>query len=215
MNQPNATPTLEQRQILQANPGTAPVMFQEWKKLLFLHWKIEPDILAAELPEGLHLDTHDGDAWIGVVPFFMRNIRPRFLPTVPGISNFLELNVRTYVTDRDGTPGVWFFSLDANQRLACFLGRSLFKLAYRDAAMTADEQDGWISYSALRHGECEPAAYRYRGSGKARAAEPGSLEFFLVERYLLYSHCRKTGRFFRGRVHHPPYQFQDAEAETY
>lgn len=208
-------PTLDARLALREEPATPALMYQEWHKLLFLHWQIDPALLQQHLPDGLTIDTFDGNAWIGVVPFYMRNVRPRFLPAVPGISNFLELNVRTYVFDREGIPGVWFFSLDANSRIGCTLGRSLFKLAYRDAAMTAIQDGDWIDYSTLRHGEKNEARFRYRGSGPSRKAEPGTLEFFLVERYLLFSHSGKTGRFFRGRVHHRPYEFQDAEVEDY
>jgi len=216
MEAPNQSDALNAALALRSRPQRWCVMYQSWERLLFLHWKVDPHVLREDLPPGLEVDTFDGDAWIGIVPFYMRNVRPRFLPTVPGISNFLELNVRTYVRDERGIPGVWFFSLDADSALACTLGRSLFKLAYRDARMNAtDGDDGWIEYTALRHGHDRSAKYRYRGTGPRRTAEPGSLEFFLVERYLLYSYRPQAGRLYTGRVHHAPYQFQDAEVEAW
>jgi uncharacterized protein len=110
-------------------------MYQQWRDLLFLHWEYSTATIQATLPDGLYVDTFDGKAYLGVVPFFMRNIRPRYLPTVPGISNFMELNLRTYVHDREGVPGVWFYSLDANQHLAVKIARRFFHLPYVFAHM--------------------------------------------------------------------------------
>jgi uncharacterized protein len=98
--------------------GQSPVMFQRWLHLLFLHWPVEPRTIQSTLPPGLQVDTFSGQGWIGIVPFFMRGVRPVGLPSIVGPSNFLELNLRTYVRDRDGRPGIWFYSLDANQPLA-------------------------------------------------------------------------------------------------
>ena len=117
----------------------------------------------------------------------MRSVRPRLLPAVPGISNFLELNVRTYVFDESGVPGVWFFSLDASSRLACMVARSRFHLPYREAIMTATRGE-WTDYTARRQGEQSCAHFRYRGTGPESVAQPSTLEFFLLERYVLYSH---------------------------
>ncbi len=91
-------------------------MYHSWQDLLFLHWTFKPDLIQQLLPPGLHVDTFDGHAWLGVVPFFMRNIRPWWCPAIPGLSHFQELNLRTYVVDEQGTPGVWFLSLDADWR---------------------------------------------------------------------------------------------------
>lgn len=93
------------------------IMRMTWSELLFAHWPVDPSVLAPLLPKGLTLDTRDGIAWIGVVPFLMSDIAPRCCPSIPILSCFLELNVRTYVI-YDGKPGVWFFSLDAANRIA-------------------------------------------------------------------------------------------------
>ena len=195
-------------------PLGRPSMFQSWQNLLFLHWAVPANNLEDHLPQGLRLDKFEDQAWLGIIPFFMRNIRPHRLPALPGISNFLELNVRTYVFDEFGVPGIWFFSLDASRRLACALGRSLFHLPYRKAKMSTQAGE-WVDYRALRNGETESANYRYRGIGPDRIAKPGSLEFFLLERYVLYSHEKKQNRLYRGRVHHEPYRFHDAEVERF
>lgn len=98
-------------------------MYQRWRDLLFLHWEYPVEQIQQTLPPGLRVDTYHGQAYLGIVPFFMCDIRPRFLPAVRGISHFLELNLRTYVYDEAGVPGVWFYSLDANQRLAVKVAR--------------------------------------------------------------------------------------------
>ncbi len=112
-------------------------MHQCWSDLLFLHWEIDPDLLAARIPKRLNVDLHEGKAYIGIIPFFMKNVRPKFLPAFSKLSNFLELNIRTYVLDQDGSPGVWFFSLDCNQSLAVSIARSFFHLPYHNAQMKA------------------------------------------------------------------------------
>ena len=108
-------------------------MYQRWSHLLFLHWRWDPAAIQATLPDGLFVDTHENHAYLGVVPFWMDAVRPRFCPPVPGLSWFLELNLRTYVHAADGTPGVWFYSLDCNNPVAVHLARTLFSLPYKAA----------------------------------------------------------------------------------
>src|SRR3954447_8091822 len=141
------------------------VMHQRWESLLFLHWRVPAARLQATLPQELTGDTFNGDAFIRVVPFFMRNVRPVGLPTMPWISDFQELNVRTYVFDPNGTPGVWFYSLDCNQALAVAAARTLTGLEYRNAEMSATRGE-LIDYSCRRSGTDEVARYRYRGVGE-------------------------------------------------
>ena len=100
-------------------------MTQRWNDLLFAHWRAPASQVVAQLPEGLHLDTFDGTAWLGVVPFWMDRIKVRGVPSIPGARSFPELNMRTYVRDhRTGTPGVYFFSLDGANLLAVMVARS-------------------------------------------------------------------------------------------
>ena len=192
-------------------------MYQRWRDLLFLHWEYPAAAIQATLPEGLLVDTFDGRAYLGVVPFFMRNIRPRFLPAVPGISDFMELNLRTYVHDRAGVPGVWFYSLDANQWLAVKIARHLFHLPYEHAKMTSSRTPGaGIRYRSARSGDEAKGVtctYEYAPGAELPPAAAGSLEFFLVERYRLYS-CAPDGLHL-GAVFHEPYPLCRAEVTAW
>ena len=124
-------------------------MRQHWGKLLFMHWPIDEKLLRPLIPAQLAIDSFDGSAWIGVVPFTMWGIRASFLPPIPGTSAFHELNVRTYVT-LNGIPGVWFFSLDAANRLAVWAARKFYNLPYFNAQMSLDQTDKTIHYSSTR-----------------------------------------------------------------
>jgi uncharacterized protein len=189
-------------------------MHQTWARLLFLHWPVPADELRPLLPKGLELDTHEGQAWVGLVPFVVRGARPAFLPPVPGVSSFDEINVRTYVHDRGRDPGVWFFSLDASSRVAVATARALFKLGYRFARMRAEVSGERVRFRSTRvtPGPLPAAcAVEYAPRGAVTHAVPGTLEHFLLERYVLYA--ADGDRLFRGRVHHPPYPMQAASFE--
>ena len=205
---------MSDRLSVREKPSSSQVMFQRWSQLLFLHWEIDPDLIKERLPDHLSVDIHEGKTYLGLVPFFMQKVRPRFLPCVPWLSNFLELNIRVYVHDQHGRPGVWFFSLDCNQPIAVELARRLFHLPYQHASMSAEPADGFTNFSCQRKGQGPPANYFYRGRGEVQLAEPGSLEFFLLERYLLFS-TNHQGELFSGQVHHFPYPFQKAETSEW
>lgn len=191
------------------------VMAMEWYDLLFMHWPISPSLLAGLLPPGLTLDTFDGAAWLSIVPFRMAGVTPRFVPPLPWISAFPELNVRTYVT-AEGKPGVWFFSLDAANPLAVEAARDVFHLRYYNAAMSCTPQGDGIAYASRRtHRHASPAEFRarYRPTGPERESSPGSLEHWLTERYCLYA-ANRHGTVWRGEIHHPAWRWQPAEAEV-
>jgi uncharacterized protein len=190
-------------------PVSRPALHMRWENLLFLHWAWDMGAIQKTLPPGLVVDTFEGQAWLGVVPFFMCRVHPRGLPCVPWLSDFLELNVRTYVRDARGVPGVWFYSLSCNQPLAVRLARSFFHLNYVDARMGARRENARVVYHSERRSGVA-AEFQYGSSGPFRPTEVGSLEFFLAERYELYSVDRR-GRLFRGKVHHPPYSLAAAE----
>ena len=212
---PGMPPTPAQRLAAREHPGGFPVMHQRWSKLLFLHWPISPAIIQARLPHGLFADTYDGQAWIGVVPFAMECVRPSLLPPLPYLSWFLELNVRTYVHDAAGRPGVWFFSLDCNQPIAVEIARHLFHLPYQHAAMRLRETMGQIDFSSRRKAPGEiDALFQYEAPSHAQAATNGSLDSFLVERYTLFS-SGKNGQLLAGRVHHAPYQISPARCTAW
>ena len=172
-------------------------MAQQWCDLLFAHWPIPAAAMRAFVPPALKLDTYDGQAWIGVVPFHMRNVRPRALPAVPWLSHFAELNVRTYVTAADGSrPGVWFFSLDAANPVAVMLARRFFMLPYFNAAMDVRTVGDAVYYTSRRtHAGAAPAHFmaRYRPTGPVYHAAQGTLEQWLTERYALYTIDPATG----------------------
>jgi uncharacterized protein YqjF (DUF2071 family) len=207
-------PTPEARLGVRQRPiDRAAIMFQKWRNLLFLHWEYPVETIQRTLPEGLFVDTFDGKAYLGIVPFFMKDVRPPVVPALPGLSNFQEMNFRTYVHDRNGIPGIWFYSLDAGQWLAVKVVRALFHLPYYYAAMTAwTEADGRICYRARR--EADPQremSYDYRSRGQSVASEPGSLEFFLIERYVLFSWAASSRTLYSLRVWHVPYPLESVE----
>jgi uncharacterized protein YqjF (DUF2071 family) len=188
------------------------LMTQSWHDLLFAHWSVDVQQLRGRVPPGLELDLFEGHAWVGVVPFHMTNVAPRGVPTLPWISAFPELNVRTYVT-MHGKPGVYFFSLDAGSAVAVTTARALLGLPYFVAAM--DVQVGeWVNYHSHRPPHDAPAAdlkMRYRPTGPVFQAQPGTLEHFLTERYCLYT-VDKDFRAHRLEIHHPPWPLQVADA---
>lgn len=184
---------------------------QQWYDLLFAHWPIAPEVLRPLIPPELVIDTFDGSAWIGVVPFRM-HIRRRGVPGIPTARHFPELNVRTYVRWGD-KAGVWFFSLDAASRLAVWGARTFFHLPYFHADMNVDNRAGSLHYRSVRRGRT-PArlVVRYQPTGEVSPAKPGSLDHWLTERYCLF--CQSaSGAFYCGDIHHAPWPLQPAEAE--
>ena len=192
-------------------PTSSVVQRQRWAQLLFLHWRVDARALRELVPAELAIDTHEGDAFVGVVPFTMTGVRPVWAPPVPGISNFHETNVRTYVVDRNGNPGVWFFSLDAASRVAVTLARTFLHLPYHFAQMSLSTgSSGETVYETNRlWPKPLPAHFsaRYAASGEAFHALAGTTEHFLAERYILFAQ-HSDGRLVRGRVHHTPYPLQ-------
>jgi uncharacterized protein YqjF (DUF2071 family) len=192
-------------------------MCQTWGKLLFMHWPVSPDLLRPFIPERLAVDTHDGVAWIGIVPFTMWNVRASFLPPLPGLSAFHELNVRTYV-HLNGVPGVWFFSLDAANRIAVRAAKWSFGLPYYWAEMELEQRGNKIKYDSKRReagggAKCQPELGTiWTIEHSLPETEPGSLGFFLTERYCLYS--RKSSRLYRARIFHRPWPLRAATLES-
>ena len=195
-------------------PNKPWVMAQSWHNLLFAHWSFPPETIQALIPAGLTLDTFDGRAWVGVVPFYMRNIRLRGLPPVAYTSAFAELNVRTYVT-RDDKPGVWFFSLDASNRIGVEVARTFFHLPYfmTDMRLTRHERTiDYFSHRVDRRTGDGDFIGSYHPVSEVYLSEPGTLDHWLTERYCLYSQ-RRDGALFRGEIQHVPWPLQRAEAE--
>ena len=200
-----------ERLAVRERPGGQPVMHQDWGKLLFAHWRMDEELLRPLIPERLTIDTFDGSAWVAVTPFTMWDIRafPPYLPPVPGLNRMHELNVRTYV-HLDKVPGVWFFSLDANSSIAVMAARAAFHLPYFNAEMDLKQRGQKIIYSSSRTDE--PAAEfdaTWKIGETIPFSHPGSLEFFLTERYCLYAASKR--KLYRCRIHHQPWPLQKAE----
>jgi uncharacterized protein len=191
-----------------------PTMLQSWRHLAFLHFDCDPEELRGLLPNGLELDTFEDRAWVGLVPFEIAGLRPPRLPALPWISRFPETNVRTYVHHEGRNPGVWFFSLDAARWLACRAARISYRLPYKHASKSLVRSESEVRYRSVRRDRPCPAVLEGRAAfGKDLGeAEPGALEFFLIERYFLYAEHR--GRLFQAQVHHSPYPLVElAEAD--
>jgi uncharacterized protein len=190
------------------------VMHMRWLDLAFLHYPVPAANLEKFIPKGLTLETFDGNAWLGVVPFRMDQIHARGLPSIPGTDAFLELNLRTYVMDGVHS-GVWFFSLDAENPLAVRGARVGFHLPYMDAKMSSRVENGWFDYSSLRtHRNAPPATFKakYKPVGEVFHAAPGTLEHWLTERYCLFS-TDARGNVYRGDILHQPWSLQACEAQ--
>jgi uncharacterized protein YqjF (DUF2071 family) len=186
------------------------VMTQTWHDLLFAHWPIDPEQLSSSVPPDLPLDLYGGHAWVGIVPFHMTNVAPRGIPALPWVSAFPELNVRTYVVLED-KPGVYFFSLDTDQPLAVAAGK-LLQLPYFLATMMVEPRKGSIEFTSRRTQPDVEAQLivSYKPTGIRFSATRGSLEFFLTERYCLYT--VDAGQVRRLNIHHPPWRLQPATA---
>ncbi|MES2792761.1 MAG: DUF2071 domain-containing protein [Planctomycetota bacterium] len=198
-------------------PPTAAAGYHTWSDLLFIHWRVPVSVLRPLLPPELEIDTYDGTAWLGLVPFRMFGVRPWWSCAVWGISDFPETNVRTYVHFQGRDPGVWFFSLDAAKLLAVALARCGWGLNYHWARMSVQRDGSRIAYRSRRVLSgvvCDVDAEIGVGlpggisHGDTMVARPGTLEHFLVERYLLYA--RRNGRLYQGQVHHRPYPLHAA-----
>ena len=206
----NTSLTDVDRLTIRQRPEGLPIMHQKWGKLLFMHWRIDARVLRPLIPAGLEVDTFDGSAWIAITPFTMWNIRafPPFVPPVPGFSSLHELNVRTYVYF-DHVPGVWFLSLDCNSAAAVLAARALFFLPYYNAEIKIEQRVKEINYALTRTEDPRAALQASWKIGETLPySQPGSLEFFLTERYCLYSEHK--GELHRARIHHQPWPLQKA-----
>lgn len=185
------------------------LLAMRWADVLFAHWPVDPGLVAATLPDGLAVDTYDGDAYLGVVGFRMESIRPRGAPIG---RSFPELNLRTYVRGDDG-GGVYFYNLDADDRIGVLLARGLFRLPYYRAAMRVEDRgDGALRFRSRRtHRGASSARFdaTYRPTGETEPVTPGSLDAFLTERYRFYTES-DGGRLYRGEIDHPRWELCDA-----
>jgi uncharacterized protein YqjF (DUF2071 family) len=212
------TPPAIDRYSPASRPHQRAVMRQKWRDLLFLHWPMRAELLRGLVPPQLELDVFEDTAYVGLVPFTMTGVRPVGLPPVWGLSSFHETNLRTYVRLGARDPGVWFFNLEAASSMAVRLARRLFHLPYHYARMFLEHEaaapattPATILYAGVRRWPGPlPVSYAVKAApvGPARRAAPGTVEHFLVERYILYA--VSNSRLYQGRVHHTPYPLQSA-----
>ena len=190
-----------------------------WNDLLFAHWPIPAAQVAAQLPEGIDVDTFQGSAWLGVVPFWLERIKMRGVPAIPGVRRFPDLNVRTYVRDRyTGSPGIYCFSIDASNLFAVLFARVYFDLPYYWAEMRMEQRtEREFAFYSRRRFSGRPVVFKasYRGLGPSpRTAEPraGSFEYFMTERSALFG-VNRQGQAMRSNLHYIPWPLEEAEAE--
>lgn len=194
-------------------PRSPWIMQQAWRELLFLHYPVSPSDIAPHLPSGLKPDLYDGSAWISIVPFQVRNVRILRLPSIPVISAFNELNIRTYVT-LDQKPGVYFFSLDAHSWPTVWAGRNFFHVPYRHASMSLHRERGTLHFASRRtaNPDFQFVCSYTPNTGDAEISGPGSLNYFLAERYCLYSEHR--GKLYRGEIDHNPWKLRQTSFDV-
>ena len=183
-------------------------LYQNWVNLTFMHWKVDAEKIKQHLPEELELDLFEGHAYVGLIPFTMEKVRPRLLPWVPFISTFGEFNIRTYVI-KDGIPGVLFLTLDAQSRVTCYHAPRSYGLPYRYAkANVKVDSEGGFHWKSVRTSGGESLIGSAQPSGPVSKAKQQTLEYFLFERYSLYTHHK--GVLHRAYTHHKPWEYTDA-----
>jgi uncharacterized protein len=187
------------------------ILSQSLSDRLFMHWPVAARDLIGLVPDGLEIDEHDGAAWVSLTPSCMDQVRPRLVPPVPLLRGFPEMCLRTYVRAGD-RPGIYFFSIDVSSRLAVVAARhTLYRLPFFHSEMEAAHRDGWLHYESRRTDGQAVLRGRYRPAGAVWTPEPGSLEYFLIERYAIYS-VLAGGKVMRAELHHLPWRVQPAEA---
>lgn len=187
------------------------IMHQTRGQRLFLHWPVEAPALRGFLPSEVELDTFDGQAWIGIVPISLTSVRSAFMPPFPGLNSFLEVNVRTYVTYR-GEPGVWFFSLDSDSAFAVWLARAFYRLPYFRARIRMQTDGDTISFASRRMNHTAGSAkidVSWVPREPLPKARPGTLEWFVTERYRIFTWHRN--RLLCARVWHDPWPLRAAK----
>ncbi len=185
---------------------------QHWRDLLFAHWPVPAAALRRHLPPDIEVDTFGGAAWVSVIAFRLARVRLRWVPPLPFASAFTEVNLRTYVRHR-GEPAIWFLSIHAGKRLGVALARAFTPLPYVYAPIRACRDRATWHFSCGRLAQPPLLWAEYRPAGVQREAEPGSLDEWLLERYVACARGRDEA-VQRVAVTHPPWRFWDAEGQV-
>ena len=180
-------------------------MWQAWEDLTFFHWRFDPAAVQRLLPDGLSVETFDGTAWVGLVPFFLRVGLPG-MGSLPWAARFPETNVRTYVRGRDGARGIWFFSLDAARLGAVLVARATYHLPYYWSRMAVERSGSRITYRCRRRwpgprGAASEAVVEV--GTRFESAALGELDHFLTARWKLFAAARS--RLLEGAAFHEPW----------
>jgi uncharacterized protein YqjF (DUF2071 family) len=183
-----------------------PIMLHRWSTMTFVHWPYRPSVVQRLLPGSLEVETVDGQAWIGLLPFRIQNLRIPGSPPAPWISQFPETNVRTYVRGPDGRSAIWFFSLEAARLPAVLAARATYGLRYFWADMSVNQDGRQVRYQSRRRWP-GPAGAASRAvvevGGPLGVDELGELDHFLTARYVLYTFV--AGRLVYAHAEHPPW----------
>lgn len=194
-------------------PTGRSILTQRWENLFFYHWEYDASEIQKRLPVGLTVDTFEGKAYLSIVGFRMTDIRPYGLPAVPGLSALNELNVRTYVRTVDGRSGIYFFSLDCDHWIAVKIAQLAFGLNYQSAEIGFNPKENPQRFTCRRRKYQSVATFAWELTGHSTSAAAGTIEFFLLERYIFFTF--KNNRLTMGRVHHAPYIFCPAIAREW
>ncbi|WP_281252957.1 YqjF family protein [Oceanobacillus senegalensis] len=183
-------------------------MTQRWENLLFVHWSVSPEVMKSYLPTGLELDTYDGKAWISVVSFKVDKVRLRYLPRVPFVRSMFQVNVRTYVK-KNGERGVYFFSLETNKFLAV-LGARMATLPFFRASIIMKKWKNFFYLRSIRN-SMDQKRYKvqYNPIGDKRLLERDGLDFWLLERYILWTY--KSNTLYRADIRHKSWKVRDVQ----
>jgi uncharacterized protein len=197
------------RLAMRARPDGTPIMHQNWENLLFLHWPMDPVLIRPLIPAHLEIDTFEGQAWISITPFNLTGLRLVSAPPILGLNSFDELNVRTYV-HLNGTPGIWFFSLDASKLIPAMVARIFFMLPYFKADIDSGEKEGEFRFSSKRLLQSAAQFHAtWRSGVRLRDPDIDSLAFFLVERYGYFA-VKDDGSVWLTRIYHHPWILEEA-----
>lgn len=196
-----------------------PIFYQSWRNLLFLHWNVPAPILQERLPPGLTVDTWNGSAYLGIIPFRMLNLRPTIAFSIPYLSNFTEINLRTYVRDRCNRPGVWFFSLDTKNNLGNWIAQKFFHLNYRsrNTLFSTDSNQMHTCELWLKSPRLEKQVFQWTDASEdfMPSQHPDTLEFFLTERYRLFSYNYAHAQLYSGAIEHKPYRLNRPDLKRF
>ena len=181
--------------------------YQEWSDVLFLHWPVQPELLQLIVPEGLNVQVYKGNAWVSLVVFRLTNVRARYLPPIPAISDTNEVNIRTYVTCK-GKPGVYFLNMELGKTLTKLLAKTITGLPYQTSAI--EHQPG--HYTSLNSNHGDELNLQYQAQQKI--LDKTELDRWLTERYSLFQDYERN-TIIEFEVHHTEWPLHDVSIQNH